>query len=372
MRLYNPATMRMSMIAAAMICSCLTACGALPPNATPTAFHPSTIDLAATLAVFPTAAQVQTATPMPVDAPPTPLPAEPSATAPVTAEPVATAAPLEAGDTYVIKAGDSLSVIAQKNNTSLAAIQLLNKMGDDQTARLGQKLKLPASKLADDEAVFWFVYVVKPGESIGVIAQRYSVRADDLLRVNHLAPTAVALVDQQLIIPVKPSAQAATAEAKAEIAAIITLAAPVEPTAIRTPVTAPAANDIEGMRNILLASFNQERVAGGLAPLRFSDTLTSAAQAHANDCVQRGFGSHSGSDGSTSRQRISRAGYAGKWTGENWAWHANAAGAFDMWFTQEPPSGPHRANIMNTNFSEVGFGIGASNGGYYFFADFGG
>ena len=59
-------------------------------------------------------------------------------------------------------------------------------------------------------------------------------------------------------------------------------------------------------------------------------------------------------------------------TGENWAWARSAAEAFDMWFNQETDYGPHRSNILSARYGQVGFGVVASNGGYYFIADFGG
>ncbi len=68
---------------------------------------------------------------------------------------------------------------------------------------------------------------------------------------------------------------------------------------------------------------------------------------------------------------MQRAGYYGKYTGENWAWGRTADEAFDMWFTQEYPSGSHRDNILGANYTDVGFGIVASHGGYYFIADLG-
>jgi hypothetical protein len=42
-----------------------------------------------------------------------------------------------------------------------------------------------------------------------------------------------------------------------------------------------------------------------------------------------------------------------------------------MWFNQEAGGGPHRSNILSTHYTQVGFGITASNGGFYFIADFG-
>lgn len=142
------------------------------------------------------------------------------------------------------------------------------------------------------------------------------------------------------------------------------------PKALALPVTAaPVSGDAEQQ---LLALYNGARAAAGIAPLRISASLTAAARAHAQDCATRGYGSHVGSDGADTRSRVLRAGYANPraW-GENWAWARSPAQAWDMWFTQEFPKGPHRDNILSARYTEVGFGIIAANGGFYYIADFG-
>ena len=122
----------------------------------------------------------------------------------------------------------------------------------------------------------------------------------------------------------------------------------------------------------LLTLYNQARAAAGVPALRYSAVLETAARAHAKDCATRGFGSHVGSDGADTKTRLMRAGYAAsKAWGENWAWGRSATQAWDMWFTQEYPSGPHRDNILSARYTEVGFGIIASQGGFYYIADFG-
>ena len=126
------------------------------------------------------------------------------------------------------------------------------------------------------------------------------------------------------------------------------------------------------MRQNIFAFYNKARVANGLPPLTYSTVLQTAAQAHADDCAARNQGSHFGSDGSRSSQRIARAGYTGRITGENWAWARSAENAFDMWYTQEIPNGPHLLNILSPRYTEVGFGITANRGGYYLIANFGG
>lgn len=110
----------------------------------------------------------------------------------------------------------------------------------------------------------------------------------------------------------------------------------------------------------------------GLKPLTASPLLQLAAQRHADECAQAKTCSHVGANGSTTQQRIRQTGYNSQAMGENWAWARTAATAWEMWFDQEFPDGPHRLNILSKYYRDVGFGIAFSNGGYYFITNFGG
>ncbi len=380
--------------------------------------------IATALAAIPTAALIRTATPesaataqasaTPVGPAQATLPPAPTDT--TTAAALPTLAP---GQEYTVQAGDTLSTLAARFNTSMAALQRVNNLGDSQAVRLGQKLSIPNGRLADDEGVYWFIYIVKAGDSSSTIAARFGITVNDLLRVNNIRDASRVLIGQPLIIPVKTpksAAAAAPAEPVAQVQIEAPTAAPqaqlptigppalqpvevaealriptqspipvarlTTPAPINGPVTqgdssntaaviAPA-EGAEGMRAVLLELYNRERVAAGLPPLRASAQLQASAQAHADECAASGAGTHVGLDGSRPRDRILRAGFAGRYTGENWAWGRTAERAFEMWFTEETPDGPHRKNIMSPNYSEVGFGIGQARGGYFFIANLGG
>jgi len=131
-------------------------------------------------------------------------------------------------------------------------------------------------------------------------------------------------------------------------------------------------NQIAAMRDHLMAQSNSVRAIAGLPPLRFSPVLQLAAQQHADECSQLNRCGHVGADGSSTQQRLRRVGYVNDAVGENWAWARSVPGVWDMWFTQEFPSGPHRNNILSRFYREAGFGIAAANGGFYFITNFGG
>lgn len=173
----------------------LAACAAPPTGTATPDFKNLQTRIAATLAAIPTARSL--------------TPPPPTATATIVS-PVATAlppsptpAPSAAPQDYIVQVGDTLSTIAVKFNTSIAAIQLLNNLDDARVVQQGRTLKIPTSKLAPDENPYWIVHIVESGETLSTIAVRYAVRLDDLLRVNAITNPSLTRAGDRLVIPVK-------------------------------------------------------------------------------------------------------------------------------------------------------------------------
>lgn len=101
----------------------------------------------------------------------------------------------------------------------------------------------------------------------------------------------------------------------------------------------------------------EARKAKGLPNVTKNPRLKKAAQAHTQDMIAMGSLTHKGSNGSSSRDRISAQGYKGCFFAEN---IAKASGdlqsAFDLWMK----SSGHRRNIQNRKATE--YGIYNSNG----------
>lgn len=121
----------------------------------------------------------------------------------------------------------------------------------------------------------------------------------------------------------------------------------------------------------MLNSINAERAANGVSPpLTLCRNLNTAAQGHSNWQAANLTMSHTGSGGSTPSQRVTAAGYTG-WNavGENVAYgQTSVSQVMTAWMN----SPGHRANILSTNFSNVGFGMAtASNGQLYWTQNFG-
>lgn len=102
---------------------------------------------------------------------------------------------------------------------------------------------------------------------------------------------------------------------------------------------------------------NAERNANNLGSLALSATLNQAAQNKANDMVTRDYWSHNTPDGQAPWTFITAVGYSYQTAGENLAYGFTASADTITGWMNSPG---HRANILNTSFSEVGFGIANS------------
>ncbi|QQS18450.1 CAP domain-containing protein [Candidatus Saccharibacteria bacterium] len=107
----------------------------------------------------------------------------------------------------------------------------------------------------------------------------------------------------------------------------------------------------------LLSGTNSQRAASSLGALALNGVLGQAAQNKANDMVARDYWSHNTPDGQTPWTFITAVGYGYQAAGENLAYgFATASDTITGWMN----SPGHRANILNTSFSEVGFGVANS------------
>jgi len=86
-------------------------------------------------------------------------------------------------------------------------------------------------------------------------------------------------------------------------------------------------------------------------PLTLSRALTEAASRHARDMARQGSFDHRGSDGSQPAERVSRAGYRWRATGENIAAGQSNADAIVAAWLDSPG---HCTNIMGPQFTEMG------------------
>lgn len=122
------------------------------------------------------------------------------------------------------------------------------------------------------------------------------------------------------------------------------------------------AQGIADIRDDFLAAVNQARSVnqkcgntrfGPAPPVSWSSNLAMAAYLHSKDMVRKNILSHTGSDGSSAGQRISRQGYPWRTYGENIAvGNQTVSSVIRGWLGSKG----HCRNLMNPAFTEIGAG----------------
>lgn len=106
---------------------------------------------------------------------------------------------LLAESTHLVKPNETLGGIAQQHGVSVSALQAYNSISNPNLLFVGKKLKIP------DPAVKEVSYVVRKGDSLGIIAKRFSVSANDLALINKISRPDLIRVGQKLVIPLSGS-----------------------------------------------------------------------------------------------------------------------------------------------------------------------
>jgi LysM repeat protein len=167
---------------------------ATQPTATPTGAY-SELAGAATATAIPQAAVV---TPAPA-ATPVPVP---------TAAPAAGQAAGGAGNTYIVRWGDTLFSIAQRFGVTVDAIKQANGLTSD-FITVGQELTIPGATIPPEPGPGGpppgpgrpGIHIVQPGENLFRIALRYDTTVERLAEANHIINPWFIYVGQELAIP---------------------------------------------------------------------------------------------------------------------------------------------------------------------------
>lgn len=112
---------------------------------------------------------------------------------------------------------------------------------------------------------------------------------------------------------------------------------------------------------------NQDRAANGLPALTLNSQLTSLADAYAADMIKRGYFSHYNPEGESPFDRMDKAGITYTAAAENLAINTSVAAAQTAFMN----SSGHRANILNSSYTDVGIGVvHSSDGSVYVVQEF--
>jgi uncharacterized protein YkwD len=142
----------------------------------------------------------------------------------------------------------------------------------------------------------------------------------------------------------------------AALAALLVVAVAPSSSSARVPGTT---TQVARLQTGLLGQINAFRAAHGLVRLKVSAPLTGVADRHSSEMAKRGFFSHDSANGQSFTQRLEQAysprGFRSWSVGENLVWGGpdiGASRAFKLWLS----SSPHRANLLNGRWREIGLG----------------
>lgn len=99
---------------------------------------------------------------------------------------------------YVVQKGDSLWSIASKNNITINELKTLNNLSSN-TLQIGQLLKLPTTS-KEEITTNEDIYIVKKGDSLWSISNKYGTSVDALKKANNLTSNILS-IGQILVIP---------------------------------------------------------------------------------------------------------------------------------------------------------------------------
>jgi LysM repeat protein len=154
------------------------------------------------------------------------------------------------GANYTVKSGDSLWKIARHQNVTVAAIKQANNLTSD-SLKIGQRLRIPtpsataasptvSAGIAATSSTAWrepgtytengqTIHVVDFNESPALIAKKYGIKTEDLLKANNISDAKRIEYGQRLVIPLSSAAPAGapSTSATAVTPTANTIAAPV-------------------------------------------------------------------------------------------------------------------------------------------------
>ena len=172
----------------------------------------------------------------------------------------------------------------------------------------------------------------------------------------------------------RPLAAPVIAQAQPTVAAPPPTVSPA-PTAVPEPPPAPSVgvgldtSPMDGYEQALFDATNVRRVSQGLAPLRANGYLVGVARIRSQDMATNNYFAHTSPvTGDTAFSLMDAYGVPYDWAGENLAMNnypaAECVGVADQALWDSPP---HRENILNPNYTEMGIGLRVSPGGMYYF-----
>lgn len=100
-------------------------------------------------------------------------------------------------NTYVVQKGDTLYSIANKLGTTVSELKKENNLTSN-TLQIGEVLRIPTKEIYEEEEEN--IYIVKKGDSLYSIANKYNTTVEELKRINNLTSNILS-IGQVLKLP---------------------------------------------------------------------------------------------------------------------------------------------------------------------------
>ncbi|TWB96361.1 LysM domain-containing protein [Synechococcus sp. Ace-Pa] len=118
--------------------------------------------------------------------------------------------PAMAAERHVVKPGETLSQIAERYGVSTSRLMQLNSIKSADLIQTGTSLRLPATRPAASAASGRGTYRVKPGETLSEIAERSGISVRRLMDLNNLSRADHVEAGRLLVVPGAPATAAAS------------------------------------------------------------------------------------------------------------------------------------------------------------------
>lgn len=166
-------------------------------------------------------------------------------------------------------------------------------------------------------------YIVQPGDSMWKIAVKHQIGISEIIKANPQITNAALIYPGQKII-------------------------------------IPDLNQTKNLENEVIRLVNVERQKNGLAPLKANWELSRVAQYKSQDMVEKNYFSHTSPTYGSPFKMITDFGLTYSAAGENIAMgQKTPADVMKGWMN----SSGHRANILNSTYTEIGVGLAVNKNG---------
>lgn len=197
-----------------------------------------------------------------------------------------------------------------------------------------------------------------------------AVKPAEIAKSNNTTPDTTEATNKSADITKAPNKAADTNEAITRApettkapnkAAETTEAITKAPETAKAPASTNNSTSVQDIERQVVTLVNQARRQNGLNELTLNEELSNVARVKANDMANNKYFSHTSPTYGSPFDMMKKFGISYRTAGENIAMgQTTAQQVFDGWMNSEG----HRANIMNSSFTQIGVGY-SSNGHYW-------